>query len=288
MEQIISIERMPIIKQQFLFAKEQVTARTAPLKDLVITEESRQETKKLRAALRKEKEEYEAQFKAVKNELNKPLKEIESLYRECIKEPYESADEALAKGIYEIEDGLKAETEKKIRDWFEEYKISLGLDFLRFEQTRIRVTLSASCKGLKEKAKAFCDKVSSELESIMSMEGSEEISAEYRQNGFDLPLAIKTVNDRYKRIEAEKERLARLEEQKNQKDAAAKKALAAAEKSSVAVPAPVEMKSAENKSEGAEIKSDNDIITLTFTVTATRAKLRGLRAYLEREEIIYD
>lgn len=227
MNDIIKIEQLPVIKENLMSVKSSVIERTSTVMSLAVTEENRKEIKKVRADLNKEINEYNKQLKAVKKAVIQPYEELAEIYRECVSEPYKKADEQLKKGIEEIECRLKAEKEEEIKRYFEEYAESLRVDFIPFEKLRLNITLSASVKSLKEQVAAFLDKVSEEMDSLLSMDNKEELFAEYKNNGYNLANAIMTVDNRHKRIESERARLNAVMEQKKQEEEAVKKVVEA-------------------------------------------------------------
>lgn len=235
MNDIIKIEQLPVIKENLMSVKSSVIERTSTVMSLAVTEENRKEIKKVRADLNKEINEYNKQLKEVKKAVIQPYEELAEIYRECVSEPYKKADEQLKKGIEEIECRLKAEKEEEIKRYFEEYAESLRVDFIPFEKLRLNVTLSASVRSLKEQVAAFLDKVSEEMDSLLSMDNKEELFAEYKNNGYNLANAIMTVDNRHKRIESERARLNAVMEQKKQEEEAVKKVVEAV---ATAPPAP--------------------------------------------------
>lgn len=223
MNDIIKIEQLPILKENLISIKGSVIERTSMAMSLAVTEDNRKEIKKVRAELNNELKEYDRQLKEVKKAVIKPYEELAAVYKECVSEPYKKADEQLGSGIKEIENRLKAEKEEEVKKYFEEYAEYARVDFVTFDKLGLNVTLSASVKSLKEQVAAFIDKVSEEMESLLSMDNKEELYAEYKSNGYNLANAITTVENRHKRIESEKAKLATVMEQKKQEEEAVKK-----------------------------------------------------------------
>lgn len=223
MNDIIRIEQLPVIKESLMSVKSSVIERTTIAMSLAVTEENRKEIKQVRADLNKELKEYDKQLKEVKKAVMQPYEELAAVYKECVSEPYKKADEQLGKGIKEIEDRLKAEKEAEIKKYFEEYAEFSRVDFIPFEKLGLNVTLSASVKSLKEQVAAFLDRVSEEMDSLLAMDNKEELFAEYKANGYNLANAIMTVDNRHKRIESEKARVAAAMEQKKLEEEAVKK-----------------------------------------------------------------
>ena len=87
--------------------------------------------------------------------------------------------------------------------YFEEYKKSLGIDFVTYEQVNLNITMSVSLKKLKETIKTFLDKVMDDLKLIATQEHKDEILYEYKRS-LNVSVAITSVTERYKAIEEEK------------------------------------------------------------------------------------
>ena len=118
---------------------------------------------------------------------------------------------------------------------------------------------------MKEKAKAFIDRICDDLNLIETQEHKDEILYEYKRF-LNVSLAITTVATRYKAIEAEKAR----EAERKAKEEAEK---AAAEK----VELVVETLTPPTVEEPVEVEPT---LTLRFTVKGTRTQLRALKEFL--------
>lgn len=223
MNDIIKIEQLPVLKENLISIKGSVVERTSMAMSLAVTEDNRKEIKKVRADLNNELKEYDRQLREVKKAVMQPYEELAAVYKECVSDPYKKADEQLGKGIKEIEDRLKSEKEAEIKKYFEEYAEFSRIDFIPFEKLGLNVTLSASVKSLKKQVADFLDRVSEEMDSLLAMDNKEELFAEYKANGYNLANAIMNVDNRHKRIESEKARVAAAMEQKKQEEEAVKK-----------------------------------------------------------------
>lgn len=91
---------------------------------------------------------YEAQRMAVKKAIMTPYEQFEAVYKECVSNPYKAADEALGKKIADVEAGIKQQKEDDVRTFFTELTSGFGLDWLKFEQLNLKVTLTCTPKGL--------------------------------------------------------------------------------------------------------------------------------------------
>ena len=80
---------------------------------------------------------------------------------------------------------------KKVIAYFEEYAQSKNIDFVKFGDANINVTLTASLKSLKDQAKKFIDKVVDDIALINTQENDAEIMFEYKRT-FNVSQAITT------------------------------------------------------------------------------------------------
>lgn len=282
MNKIIEVTQLPIIKQNLLSAKETVINRINAVKDMVITEDTRKEAKAVRAQLNKEKAEFDNQLKSVKFAVMKPYEDLLITYNECITGPYAEADDIFKTKIFEIETGLKKNKADEVEKYFNEYAVSLNLDFVKFSDIPLNITLNSSMKSLKNTVKGFLDRIAEEMDSLLSMECKEELFVEYKNNGYNLAQAITTVDSRHKRIEREKERIETVMEQKKQEEETVKKVVKVVAPVEV-VAAPVEIKNTTT------YKAVFSIVGISgaYTKDLTIEEVRALKHYLESEGFIY-
>lgn len=278
-QDLIVVKQLPIIQEQLKQLSTEIEQKVENAKSLVCTEETVKEVKQVRADLNKEFKELETQRKLVKEQVLAPYMRFEEVYKQYVSDKYKNADIELKNKVDSVESELKAKKEQEIKDYFEEYKIANNIDFITYVQARINVTLSASMKSLKEQAKAFIDKIVDDLNLIETQEHKAEILVEYKQT-LNVSQAITVVTNRFKAIEEEKKRQEEIA--KRTFDAAfSEKEITQEDKKMVnqfinramerdtVLQAPV----VEEKQE--------DILTLKFTVKATRTKLKELKEFLE-------
>lgn len=203
---IIVLEQLPVIRQNLMAIKAEVDARTSRAASLICTEDTVKEVKKERAELNKEFATLENERKRVKSAILKPYEEFEAVYKECVSEAYKAADETLKSKIADVENGLKAERQAAFNEYFGRKCRETGIDFVVPEQVGVKITLSGSAESYKQAADAFFDKVMAELSTIDKMTDKDEILYEYKQT-LDLGQAIAAVTNRkaaLKSAEAEK------------------------------------------------------------------------------------
>lgn len=266
MQELIKIKQLPIIEEELKSRSKEIEERVKKAKSLVCTEENVKTIKKIRADLNKEFKEVETQRKAVKEEILAPYKQFEDIYKKRISDKYKDADNELKQKIDNVENELKAKKEQEIKDYFEECKKANNVDFVTYEQANINITLSASIKSLKRQAKNFIDEIVKDLRTIETQEHKTEILVEYKDI-LNVNDAIQTIANRHKALEEEKERQ---ELEKELTDFA----MDTGEEPDIHV------KSQEILQAPIEEKQE-EILTLKFTVKATRTKLKELKQFLK-------
>lgn len=269
--EIIQVTQLPVIIERLQVIKQEVDEKVTAATSLVCTEENVKQIKATRAELRKELEYWESERKKVKQAIMAPYDKFEKAYKDAISEPFKNADTELKDKIGKVEDELLREKTKAVIAYFNEYAQSKGIDFVSMEKLGIKVTLSASLKSLKEKVKATLDKISEDLSLIKTQENSGEILYEYTKC-LNVSLAVTTVIERHKAVEAQKLRETEIEEKKKlERDAEAnvKKIVG-----SIAPPV---------------VHTDCDPVrTLAFKVTAPISKLKELKNFLDNGGYKYE
>ena len=275
--EIIVVKQLPVIVEQLAQVKEQVIQRVELATSLVCTDETVKEVKKARAELNNEFKAWEEKRKEVKTAVMTPYEKFEAVYKDCVSDTYKKADADLKAKIEGVEKELKQKKADEVKEYFNEYLESAGIDFVTFEQANINVTLSATMKSLKEQAKSFIDKIDDDLSLIDTQEHKAEIMVEYKKT-LNVSAAITGVNARYKAIEEEKRRIEEAEERRaaeEQHIAEITSALPEPEPEPEIIP-PVEEQPQEPE------------YTLRFKVTATKTKLRELKAFLDNGGYKYE
>lgn len=270
MKDLIIVKQLPQIEEHLKELSTEIDKKVENAKSLVCTEENVKAIKQVRADLNKEFKEVETQRKAVKEQILAPYMQFEEVYKTYISEKYKSADIDLKQKIDSTENELKKQKEQEIKDYFEEYKTANNIDFVTYEQTKINVTLTASKKSLKEQAKVFIDKIKDDLQLIETQECKEEILVEYKQN-LNVSRAIQEVANRHKLLE---------EEKKKQEEKVV--TIVSNENHEITKESHEQLEQVFNKPlERPEEQKQEPILTLKFTVKATRTKLKELKKFLE-------
>lgn len=281
MEGLIVIKQLPQIEEHLKELSIEIDKKVENAKGLVCTEENVKTIKQIRADLNKEFKEIEQQRKNVKEQVLAPYMQFEEIYKTYISDKYKSADSELKNKIDITDNELRGRKEQEVRDYFEEYKKSLNIDFIKYEDTKIKVGLSDSKTSLKKQVKDFIDRVNTDLATIMLQENKEEILVEYKQNGYVLSNAITTVIKRKKAIEETKK------EQEELKQKQLEEAQRIADEN-IKIQTEATKQALDNfRVTEQEIlqapvieEKQEEILTLKFTVKGTRTKLKALKEFL--------
>ena len=293
--EIIAVKQLPVIVEQLAQVRDAVIARVQTATSLVCTDETVKEVKKARAELNAEFKAWEEKRKEVKTAVMTPYEKFEAVYKDCVSDTYKKADADLKAKIDGVEKELKDRKSAEVREYFMEYLASKYIDFVTFEQAGINITLSASMKSLKEQAKSFIDKISDDLALIETQEHKAEILVEYKKT-LNVSSAITGVTARFKAIEDEKKRM----EEAEARRLAEEQRIAEMRKEAFSeyfnenyvdddtkedLNIPVE---APEISAPVEVQAKEKQYTLSFTVTATKDKLRELKAFLDNGGYKYE
>ena len=281
MQELITIKQLPQIEEHLKELSIEIDKKVENAKSLVCTEENVKAIKQIRADLNKEFKEVEQQKKTVKEKILESYMQFEGVYKTYISDKYKEADGELKNKIDTTEDELRARKEQEVRDYFEEYKQSLFIDFIKFEDAKIKVGLSDSKTSLKKQVKDFIDRVNTDLATIMLQEHKEEILVEYKQNGYVLSTAISTVINRIKAVEETK----RKQEELKQKQLEEAQRIA---DENIKIQTEATKQALDNfRVTEQEVlqapvieEKQEEVLTLKFTVRGTRTKLRALKEFL--------
>lgn len=277
---IIAVTKLPVVEEQLQAIKARWLAKLEDAKQMVCTEETVQSLKGIRADMRKEFAEADAQRKAAKVQYMAPWNAVEATFKACVKDSFDEADGILKGMIGEYETNLKRQCYATLKTFFLELAASEGIDFLTLEQAmamaKVNITLE-DCKRrvptrLQDAVAGVISDVAIALEDAGKMDDSAEIIAEYKQT-FDLGKAVAAVQQRKKRIQAEMEAA--------EARRAAQERMKAAEEKVQAVMPPVET--------AAPVAAEPVFEEYTFTVYGcTRTQLIKIRDFLKQEGISYE
>lgn len=263
---LMKVTQLPVIEEHLRSRKEQTEQRVAEAMSLVCTDETLTSVKNIRAEMNREFADAETQRKAIKATIMEKYDSFESVYRECIADPYKRADADLKAKIDATESEIKSRCEEMLLGYFRELCAVNEIDFLSFGQTGVKVDMASARaktpKKLMEQIKLKVDGVAQDMKTIGTMgENAPEIMVEYKNN-LDLSLAISVVNERHRRAEEEREAVKR-----HTVSPAARAAGDTVAAAPQVVPKRVEQAAVER-------------LTVSFRVTDTRERLRLLKQFL--------
>lgn len=280
---LIVVKQLPVIEEQLRQVKENIEQRVSVALSLVCNEDTYKEVKRERAELSKEYKLLEDRRKEVKRVIMEPYLRFEDLYKSCAGDIYTEADAKLKVKIDEVEDGIKSEKAEEIHEYFSEYCKSKNIDFIKFEDTGINVTMSASKKSLKERAAAFVDKVAEDLALVETQEHKEEILVEYKKS-LNIAQAITSVTARKEAVENERQRREAMKAEQAARAEAQKKVEAVVEAEEIKIPeptaAPIEIP--------IESSADETVYETSFKVLGTIEQLKALKNFLEEGGYKYE
>lgn len=268
LNEIVKIEQMPKVFEQLELIGAYVDEQLKDLDKLECTDKNKQEVKDKRTVINNTLNMLETKRKEIKSKLNEPYDIFNKKYEETTKIKLQEASKLLAEKINKIEDEQKAKKREEVERYFNEYATSKDIDFVKFEQLNLNITLSVSEKNLKEQVKTFVDKVVDDLNLISSQEHKEEILLEYKKT-LNVSSSISNVLNRYKELEELKKK----EEVKKQEEVKIQENVKRVEEV-IAPPTRVE--------------TQEEILEICFKVRGNREKLKSLVNYLKEGEYEYE
>ena len=290
MNEIAVIEQLPIITLKIKGIGEKLDKRLEELHldNLICTEETKKEIKNLRTSLGNELKEFETQRKNIKAKIILPYEEFNKIYEEQIKNKYQNADLILSNKINEVESQIRYNTEVKMREFFEEYKHSKAViedDYLSFADLDIKNGINLLTekgelkKSVKDEIKLKVDSVEQDINTINSMEYSNEILVEYLKTK-NISLAIKEVNDRHMILDAIEESNRKIETRQEQEEQVVTQV-------EEVLQAPIEEDVIDGQMSINDFEEE-EIFEASFTVKGTKTQLRNLKEFLDAEGIDYE
>lgn len=265
---LVVVKQLPEIFSQLDVASEIITSMTNGISSIECTEENKQAVKKNLQQLRAMKTQFENKRKEIKKEINRPYEEFENYYNQKIKVLLDNGIDTLDMKVKDIEVSQINEKRDELIEFLDQYREFYHIENIvtDIEQVPIKINLSNSLKSLKEEILKFCKKVNDDMMCIASEEFREDILLEYQNNGFDFVKARLTIINRNKEKEALKKKLEQVEQVVKEEE----KVVEQVEE----IIKPVEV-------------VEEEELEITFTVKATRTKLRELKEFMKEKEIEY-
>lgn len=289
--QVITLKQLPVIEEHLQLVKADVEARTNNAMQLVCTEETRGDVKKIRTELGKEFSAMEEQRKKVKEAIMEPYNRFEEVYKQCIADPYKKADAELKRRVDEVEAGLKADKVKEIQSYFDELCKANNLPWLRFEQMNLKIGLSTSVNGVKTALTSTVLKIAEEVQELSRHEDAAELLVEYKKS-LNVALALSTVRARHEQIELQKQQEAERRAALEQKQAAEEKVQQAIAEAQDAAEPPVEEVPAPIEEQPAAVQEPEEtqpaVYEVKFSVRGTIEQLKKLKQFIAQEGMSYD
>lgn len=204
--EIIVIEQLPQLFYKLEKVGEYLDEELSSIKDIVVSEESKQEVKKVRTNINNVLKQFEDKRKEVKTKCLEEYNLFEKKYEEEVKTKLTNASEELKFKIDEIE--LKQIEEKSfnvfnfVREHIQSNHLENVINEMDVkEYAGLKLNLSTSEKSLKDSALVFIERVANEVKLIEMEETPSNLLYEYKQNGFDLTKAKLNLIERKKQIE---------------------------------------------------------------------------------------
>jgi transcription initiation factor TFIID subunit TAF12 len=272
------LEQLPRIKEQLETIKPEIQARVEKVMAMTVTEENSAEAKKVRAALNAEHKSFDARRMEIKKQYMKAFEEFDAKYKECITKPYDEADKLIKGKITEVDNKITFNKESDVIFYFNEYIKAKNIDWLKFADTGIKVTLSSSLPAAKRQVKEFVERVAEDITMIDSLANKDEILVEYKKV-FNVSQAVNAVTERHRLVEEEKK-------QREQREQAAAAQQQAAAKVETVIAPPVE---APKEAPAAEPVKDGTpcIVKAAFEVIGTLDEIKSVKAFMDAHKIEY-
>jgi len=254
----------PVISEDLEGVKRQLDLILAEVGQLPADDSSLKRVKALRADLSRRFSAMEEQRKEVKRQVMQPYTQAEEKYRACIADPYRAADQQLRQWVDDYQDGMKKACEDGLREYFDELCQSQGVDFLRFSQAGVTVDMAMARqkepRKAMEKLETFVLGVRGDLDTILTLEDAAEVLAEYRES-LNLQDAILKVKNR-KQLTAYMARQVREAQEVREQEEQHRHQLL------------------DVMGDIREQLPQEELYTMTFTVTGSLPDLKALKAYI--------
>lgn len=264
---LMVVQQLPVIQERLITIKEEFEKISSEALSLICNEDTYKIVKEKRAAITAMFNNLESDRKAIKKAILEPYEKLEEVYNQCVKDIYVETKEKLDAKIAEVENGIKSGKETEARSFFDEYAKACLVDFVSFDGSGIKVTMTVSVKKLKEQAKEYIDRIVSDMALIRTQpeELQSEMMMEYKAC-LDVNNAIRTVIERKEKIREESGKNIELDLNMHGDNYVE-------EKSEEPLSAPVVEPEPEKK------------YRMTFTVEASLEQLKSLKNYMEENKI---
>ena len=267
--EMVKVTQLPVIEEQLRAIREWVEGHIANVDSMICNEDTLLEVKSFRTDLNHMFAELESRRKDVLKEVEAPINQFKATYKECVSDYFKTADQILREKINTVESKMKGACEQRLREFFDELTQANGIGFLRFEQTGIVVSMADARaktqppKKLREQLEKFVLRVGQDVDMILTIEDADEILVEYKKT-LNATQAISFVKERRRLIEQAREEQERRSAVKAQETETRRVMEAFAPPTVEETPA-----------------VQDDFLTLRFSVTDTRDRLKLLKQFLD-------
>lgn len=279
-DELIIVEQLPIITEQLAALSEQIDIEIEAALSLECSEDNKQIVKKTRARLNKNFAELDARRKIVQSAIEEPYKQFETVFKQFVSTKYSDADSKLKAKIDAVELEQKKRLQDGVSEYFDEYSLSKNIDFVKFENTGIKIGVSDNLTNLKKQVKAFIDKVVDDLALIETEDCKVEMMVEYKKS-LNASQAIMSVKARHKAIEEQKVKQAEADAKELAQREAVAKVDAVVETQQALAPPTVTTNQEPPKPE------ENKKYTVAFKVTDTKENVSLLVKLLKENSFEY-
>ena len=271
---LIVVETLPKIMEKLDVLGEYIDENLKDIDKLECSEETKQLVKNRRTEINNTLKVLDDKRKEIKNKILEPYSIFEEKFNNVAKTKLQNASSMLSEKITEIEDTQKEHKENTLREFAQrQFEANDIQDIVKFEDVGLNITLSASEKSLKEQIVSFAKKIKSEIDTIMLEELKDEIYVEYKKC-LNYTQAKQIVLQRHIELENAQKETQKISET-NQEETIIENSVNQAIEDNVII-APQ------------EIKDDEEIIIVTFTIKETRNKLKLLKEFLANNNIKYE
>ena len=260
LKDLITIKQLPVVEEQFKTIGTEAKKKIEMALSLPCTEDTRKEVKAMRTEIRNEFTMLEDARKSVDRAVDEKLKPFHDAYKQYISDIYKDADTKLKTKVDAVEDDIKAKTIEVIKAYYNELAEVNNCNAITFEQLGINVTLSTTEPALKKAVDKRVEQIVKDYAVIDSSDDSAEIAVEYSKS-LDLASALTIVKARHMEIEAQQNNM-------NNKTSIQQEQKETINKVEEVLSAPV------------PVETQQEVLTLHFTVKGTVDKLRELKKFL--------
>jgi len=270
LDKVIVVEQLPKITQQLQLISDEVDKEIEYALSLEVNDDTIKEVKNVRAKLNKINTTLEEKRKTIKNAILSPYEQFLEIYDKLVRNKLNEADNTLKMQINTIEEKQKKEKQEELELFAKEYfKSSCIDDIVNFDDIHLNITLSASMKNLKEQIVVFCNNIRKDLD-LIELENDDiknEILFEYKKC-LDYGKSKLIVLERKKELEKIEKQQEKQNEIKQQEQEVIEKV------EEIVAPK--------------EIIEDEDILTVTFTITDTKENIIKVRDFMKENMIKYE